>query len=495
MKKLLGALGVVVLMAVILSVTLTATVGADAEPTSKTLVVDWVGTFDNAAEIGKTCVDLGEFEQFTWAGTADLYAEGTFGAEPRIGEEVFSIVSTEPEGVCGWYGTASYNIFGEGIIEVTSHGLPWEGAILGGMGIFTGASGEYTVVGIGGGVFRVTFTFENPLKVNFVTPDGFGPWPSGTTVFVDADNTSGVEDGSAANPFNTIQEGIDAATSGDVVGVAEGVYVENVVHTKDGVDLLGEGAFGTTVIDGGNVILNGVGITFSGFRIQNYLGRAITVEDGDVVIEKNLITDPGSAGCFAAVRLDGSGTLVFQNNVIANTIYGIWVPDGTFGTTGFNGDAVIANNTMNNVSGCAAVTASSFPSIGIDITGLAGANVTVRNNSITNGDGYGVADTGGVAAITLSNNNVFGNTLGNYCPGGTVIGAAGTCSAIAPGPGAISSDPLYVNPGALDFHLQAGSPNKNAGTSTDAPSDDFDGDTRPFGSSVDIGADEFTSGP
>ena len=35
------------------------------------------------------------------------------------------------------------------------------------------------------------------------------------TIYVDDDNTSGTEDGSEANPYNTIQEGIDAASSGD----------------------------------------------------------------------------------------------------------------------------------------------------------------------------------------------------------------------------------------------------------------------------------------
>ena len=31
----------------------------------------------------------------------------------------------------------------------------------------------------------------------------FGTFPTGTTIFVDIDNTDGVEDGSASNPFNT----------------------------------------------------------------------------------------------------------------------------------------------------------------------------------------------------------------------------------------------------------------------------------------------------
>jgi hypothetical protein len=40
------------------------------------------------------------------------------------------------------------------------------------------------------------------------------------------------------------------------------------------------------------------------------------------------------------------------------------------------------------------------------------------------------------------------------------------------------------------FHLQAGSLCENAGTSIDAPTVDFEGDARPQGSAVDVGADE-----
>ena len=49
-----------------------------------------------------------------------------------------------------------------------------------------------------------------------------------------------------------------------------------------------------------------------------------------------------------------------------------------------------------------------------------------------------------------------------------------------------SSDPLLD----AQYHLGAGSPAIDQGTASGAPADDLDGDARPAGAGVDIGADE-----
>jgi len=54
-------------------------------------------------------------------------------------------------------------------------------------------------------------------------------------------------------------------------------------------------------------------------------------------------------------------------------------------------------------------------------------------------------------------------------------------------------NPQFVNFANHDFHLQPGSPLIDAGIFLSIVPDDFDGDSRPFGSTHDIGAFEWSS--
>lgn len=58
----------------------------------------------------------------------------------------------------------------------------------------------------------------------------------------------------------------------------------------------------------------------------------------------------------------------------------------------------------------------------------------------------------------------------------------------------VEGDPLFLNASGADFHLQENSPAIDSGSATGAPSDDYDGNSRPNGSGYDIGAYEYQSG-
>ncbi len=78
------------------------------------------------------------------------------------------------------------------------------------------------------------------------------PLANAAEFFVDAANTSGIEDGSAQWPFSTIGDGLSAATNGDTVTVAPGVYY-GPITLKDDVRLASSQGPGVTIIDGEGV--------------------------------------------------------------------------------------------------------------------------------------------------------------------------------------------------------------------------------------------------
>jgi len=113
-----------------------------------------------------------------------------------------------------------------------------------------------------------------------------------STVYVDCDNGSGIEDGSPEHPFQLISSGMDAASYGDTVLVMPGTYSENImvymhdpdgmnraaVIMKDGVSLASQAGPDSTLISavgteagvyfdscGAGTLLRGFAIETSGF--------------------------------------------------------------------------------------------------------------------------------------------------------------------------------------------------------------------------------------
>lgn len=322
-----------------------------------------------------------------------------------------------------------------------------------------------------------------------------------TTIFVDISNDSGIEDGTADYPFNTIQEGIDFAPSDNAVRVAPGTYHEHVVVTR-GIDLIGAGAT-STIIDGsgsGTVVSIGDASLLQGFTIQHgsaYFGAGI-VTTGSPKITNNIIRNnaQGAGGSGAAIHGNNSSPIITGNIIRENTA------DTQFlsGAISFinSSSPYITNNVISNNTGRGA----------INLTLPAGNTPIVMNNTILGNAGAGIKLDVRVnqSDVVVANNILLGNSAGIQLDFGTsanwpifeyndVFGNTTDyvgMSDLTGTDGNISLDPMFAD----EFHLSYQSPLIDVGSLTYYAISDFDGEARPLdgnGDGVlqsDIGADE-----
>ncbi len=275
---------------------------------------------------------------------------------------------------------------------------------------------------------------------------GWHPTHASTIIYVDADNTSGIEDGTGTNPFNTITEAVSAGYSGDIITVAPGTYTENINFSDKTLVVTSEDEGGDTIIDGGGA------------------GAVVTFEYGEgpyTVLNGFTIRNGSSTVGGGVTVLNNSSPLIVNNIIINNTAY-------------FGGG--IACN-------------GSLPTI---------MNNTITNNTaIFSGGGIACAD---AASPTVTNTILWEN--GNneiYSDGSSSITVTySLISGSYPGAGNINSNPLFVDPYNENYHLQNGSICIDGGTANDAPDRDIDGNVRPLDgnesgtSEYDIGADEYS---
>ena len=247
----------------------------------------------------------------------------------------------------------------------------------------------------------------------------------------------------------------------------------------------------------GGVIALGPGqVTINDNRIIGNIGRSaeggIGVGFGSIVLSGNeIISNTGEYGGGIAVGGSASTTIAIldANQVIANhaTENGggilIW-PDTVFTLT----NNIIADNSAVGLGG------------GICISNSQGSliNNTFAQNEEGAGEGVYLA---GTADATILNNVIVSHTYGIYNAGsGTPDvnyndlrgSSVSDYFGVTPGAGNISSDPWFVDPGGGDYHLWLTSPAVDMGHPDDtlAPPVDIDGEVRPLGSRVDMGADE-----
>lgn len=207
-------------------------------------------------------------------------------------------------------------------------------------------------------IFALIFLLSTALGGYLVTP----VTASGTIIYVDGSNF-GLEDGSEEHPFNSIQEGVDAASPGDTVKVAPWTYSEHVT-VDERLILLGEDVT-TTIIDGGGsdtVTITADNVSITGFTIQNGCRGILIDNSSGCIISGNTIihnqdhsiyvwysnnnTVTGNTMAFnnwAGIFLSSSNNNTVIYNTISNNSVG-------FGFAHSNNSKIYCNNIMDNTN-------------------------------------------------------------------------------------------------------------------------------------------------
>ncbi len=340
--------------------------------------------------------------------------------------------------------------------------------------------------------------------------------PVPTALHVDATNTTSPWSGTVADPYQTIQDAVYYAITGDTIKVAQGTYMENVtVSTLKRFTMEGgwNSSFTTRSSDASLTVID-----------ANTTGRALTVSSTsgiviDITVSGFTMTGGASVDSGGAVLLHAdasSATLALNSNILTgnSALSGGAVSATTDAASGaatlsMTNNMVYANTARDQGGGVYGGSENSgTTTLSLTNNTISGNNVTDDSSGNQGGGVYAASDTGGTTVVTLLNTIVWGNTLNgaeddiflvNYSGAATVnasytdIGlltnSGGTYNDII---GNIDTDPLFVDTSSGDYHLTSSSVLLiDTGTATGAPAVDFEGNTRPVGGGMDIGADEY----
>ena len=296
-------------------------------------------------------------------------------------------------------------------------------------------------------------------------------------IYVDNTN-AGVEDGTREHPYNTVQEGVDAAAGGKWVFV-EGSGLSNYasdITLTDAVTLWGSGyngGFRGLSVSGVYPVLNAgtTGVTLDnhntvmGLKIQNTSADGILFTSNTTLtatIDHNIITGAGAAGINFSGNTGDMSNLVITHNTITDsvgngidltsnnaTMTGVDIENNTLNDNGSAGVSFAFNNGTNTISHLTIAnnTSNNNSASGLDLSSNYGtmAHVVISGNTSVNngGDGLTLSNNGNGSGVmsTLSdfsilNNNFAGNS-------GEGINAAG--NGFAAGNGTITGFTISNN--------------------------------------------------
>ena len=357
------------------------------------------------------------------------------------------------------------------------------------------------------------------------------PESSGASYYVDGSRGSNSNPGSLALPWRTITYALESVPlSGSIVNVRAGTYVgmhqfqfengnpsnpvtlqaypgERVVLTSPS----GSGLHALLVSKSSGIRIRGFEVTNPGANIGIKVENSTNVEIVGCEIHHNgrsgiLVAGSGSSGQTTNRNVQIWNSRFHNNGGYSRTgdhsIYWGGTESNTDGVDHTTYGGVIANNLFYNqphgfqlqigsqASGAIVTNNTFYGANGPYPAGGAIAlytetatpafvtrQVLIVNNLITNAANYGVYGSGGgglmstnVVRNNLAYNNARGDFLGYYGPVSNLLFQLGA--------NFTGQDPLFVNPGGLDFRLQAGSAAVGKADPAYAPSIDTAGKSR-----------------
>jgi len=341
-----------------------------------------------------------------------------------------------------------------------------------------------------------------------------------TTFYVDGSVSESGDGQSWEGSFQTIQEGIEAATDGDAVIVAQGTYVENIRFSGKNIvlrstDPLDTSVVGSTIIDGA---LSGSVVAFAGTETEKCVLSGFTIRNGKAEDGGGIYGGPYDSRCRAtisnnvitgnSVSRDGGGLydcvgLVVNNSIANNSARhkggGLYQCDGIIRNCTISGNSAWQGGGASSCDDMMENCLISRNASADDGGGLYDCDATIHNSTIC-GNSSG-AGGGGLAYCqgTIRNCVISGNTA-TEAGAQMYVSSAPSFSCIqgwtGGGEGNINEDPLLVNPAGDDYHLGSGSPCIDAGVNDYWflwPQRDLDGSCRHIGEGVDMGCYEHPS--
>ena len=317
----------------------------------------------------------------------------------------------------------------------------------------------------------------------------------------------------------TIQEALDFALDGTEVVVADGTYTgsgnKNLEYHGKAIWVVSENGADFTVIDcenDGRAVYfhlgDGVDAGLAGFTVTN--GSIIDGNGGGILCDDS---NPTISRCTITMNRaedDGGGIYCEYSDPTINecTI--------TSNSAGDDGGGFYCFFSNPKISRCTISKNTASAGGGVDCGFLNSpiiTNCTITGNSGEYGGGIycGSSCSSIVTNCTLSENTAFKMGGGIYCGyssptvtncilwknepheiyahSATLIITYSAIEGGWEGEGNIDSDPLFIDPGNENFHLQFDSPCIDSGTDCGVH-DDIDGHPRPLGEGYDIGSDE-----